>query len=154
MRGYRSWSCRFVTSAESGCGSRLNTLRGLSQLNNQIRLCWSFHSDNMIELTASSFMDYCLVLLGSLLTYLVVATIVQYWRLRNISGPFFAAWTNLWLMRQMNSKETFEDVKKRLHQKYGPVQRYGPNRVMFSDPSAISTILGTSNIYPKVFARV
>jgi hypothetical protein len=57
-------------------------------------------------------------------------------------------------MRRMNSEETFQEVKKRLHQEYGPVQRYGPNRVMFSDVSAIPIILGTSNIYPKVNLRV
>jgi hypothetical protein len=108
----------------------------------------------MTEGITSPSVAYCLALFVILSIYFVATTVLQYWRLRNIPGPPLAAWTNLWLMRQMNSEETFQDVKKRLHQKYGPVQRYGPNRVMFSDLSAIPTILGTSNIYTKVLERV
>lgn len=82
--------------------------------------------------------------------YLVFSAVLQYWRLRHIPGPPLAAWTNFWLMRQLNGTEKFYDVKKRLHQKYGPVQRYGPNRVMFSDVSAVHSVLPTTNILPKV----
>ena len=82
--------------------------------------------------------------------YLILSSVVQYWRLRHIPGPPLAAWTNLWLMRHMNGTEKFYDVRKRLHQKYGPVQRYGPNRVMFSDVSAVHSVLPATNILPKV----
>jgi hypothetical protein len=82
--------------------------------------------------------------------YLVLSPVLQYWRLRHIPGPPLAAWTNFWLMRQLNGKEKFYDVRKRLHQNYGPFQRYGPNRVMFSDVSAVHSVLPTSNILPKV----
>jgi hypothetical protein len=82
--------------------------------------------------------------------YLLVSSVLQYWRLRHIPGPRLAAWTDLWLMRKLNGQEKFYDVRKRLHQKYGAVQRYGPNRVMFSDISAIHSVLPTSNILPKV----
>ena len=91
-----------------------------------------------------------LVLLGATGTYLVISSALQYWRLRHIPGPPLAAWTNFWLMQRMNSKEKFYNIRKRLHQKYGPVQRYGPNRVMFSDVSAVHSIRPTSNILPKV----
>jgi len=82
--------------------------------------------------------------------YFISTTVPQYLRLRHIPGPPLAAWTNFWLMRQLNGTEKFYDVKKRLHQKYGPVQRYGPNRVMFSDVSAVHSVLPPSNILPKV----
>ncbi|KAI4718148.1 hypothetical protein E4T48_05645 [Aureobasidium sp. EXF-10727] len=81
--------------------------------------------------------------------YLVLSSVFRYWRLRHIPGPRLAAWTNLWLMRNMNGKQKFYEVRKTLHQKYGPVQRYGPNRVMFSDVSAVNAVLPTSNILPK-----
>jgi hypothetical protein len=97
---------------------------------------------------------YCASFLALLTIYLISSTVIQYWRLRSIPGPPVAAWTNLWLMYHMNSKERFYLVKKRLHQKYGPIVRYGPNRVMFGDLSAVSTILGTSNIYAKVTAPI
>jgi cytochrome P450 len=82
--------------------------------------------------------------------YVVLSSVLQYWRLRHIPGPSLAAWTDFWLMRHMNSSEKFYDVRKRLHQEYGPVQRYGPNRVMFSDLSAVHSVLPTSNILSKV----
>ncbi|KAI4765092.1 hypothetical protein E4T51_01926 [Aureobasidium sp. EXF-12344] len=49
----------------------------------------------------------------------------------------------------MNGTEKFYDVRKRLHQKYGSVQRYGPNRVMFSDVSAVHSVLPATNVLPK-----
>jgi hypothetical protein len=106
--------------------------------------------------------------LSFLIVYFIFSSSVQYWRLRNIPGPPIAAWTNLWLMWHLNSKDRFHNIKRRLHQRYGPVQRYGPNRyalvhcahprhfadiqnrVMFSDIAAIPIILGTSNIFPRV----
>jgi hypothetical protein len=50
----------------------------------------------------------------------------------------------------MHHEDTFHVVRKKLHQKYGPVQRYGPNRVMFSDPIAVPIILGSTDVFPKV----
>lgn len=93
-----------------------------------------------------------LIFLSAILAciYFVFSTVVQYWRLRHIPGPPLAAWTNFWLMRQLNGTEKFYDVKKRLHQEYGPVQRYGSNRVMFSDVSAVHSVLPASNSLPKV----
>jgi hypothetical protein len=82
--------------------------------------------------------------------YLILSSVLQYWRLRHIPGPPVAAWTDLWLMRHMNGTEKFYDVRKRLHRKYGSVQRYGPNRVMFSDVSAVHSVLPTTNMLPKV----
>ncbi|KAH0279093.1 cytochrome P450, partial [Aureobasidium melanogenum] len=90
-----------------------------------------------------------LVLVGVTGVYLVFSSILQYWRLRHIPGPPLAGWTNLWLMQRINGREKFYDTRKRLHQKYGPIQRYGPNRVMFSDVSAVHSVLPTSNVLPK-----
>jgi hypothetical protein len=90
------------------------------------------HNEDMTH-TAVLFLLFA-ILYG---VYLVLSLVLQYWRLRYIPGPPLAAWTNFWLMRQLNGKEKFYDVRKRLHQNYGPVQRYGPNRVMFSDVSAV-----------------
>lgn len=94
------------------------------------------------------------IFIGVTGVYLVLASVLQYWRLRHIPGPPIAAWTNLWLMQRLNGKEKFYDIRKRLHQKYGPVQRYGPNRVMFSDVSAVHSVLPTSNVLPKVRTQI
>lgn len=98
-------------------------------------------------------MNLCLILIGVTGVYLIISSVLQFWRLRHIPGPPIAAWTNLWLMQHLNGKEKFYDIRKRLHHKYGPVQRYGPNRVMFSDVSAVHSVLPTSNILPKVVHR-
>ena len=105
-----------------------------------------------LTLNKEIYHDVALVLLLAVLgfAYFVSISVLQYLRLRYIPGPPLAAWTNFWLMRQLNDTEKFYDVKKRLHQKYGPVQRYGPNRVMFSDVSAVHSVLPATNILPKV----
>jgi hypothetical protein len=108
----------------------------------------------MMELLPLSLALYCSGFFVLVATYLTTSTVIQYWRLRTIPGPRLAAWSNVWLMWHMNSKETFQVVKERLHQKYGPIVRYGPNRVMFSDLSAIPVILGTSNIFAKVIVVI
>jgi hypothetical protein len=104
----------------------------------------------MFNLASLSLSLYCSVLFGLAAAYLLITSVAQYWRLRHIPGPPLAAWTNLWLIRAMHHKVNFHIQEERLHQRYGPVQRYGPNRVLFSDPAAISVILGSTNIFPKV----
>lgn len=104
----------------------------------------------MIALTGMSLVSYCLGFVSLTALYLIGSSVIQYWRLRHIPGPPLAAWTNLWLMWHLNSNETFYEVKRRLHDKYGLIIRYGPNRVLFGDIPSIPIILGSSNIFPKV----
>jgi hypothetical protein len=105
----------------------------------------------MADVERSSWLALCLATLVSLAIYALVTSIRQYWQLRKIPGPRLAAWSNVWLWCETHRKdENFYAVRKRLHHQYGPVQRYGPNRVMFSDLTALNAILGTSNALPKV----
>ncbi|KAI8931651.1 hypothetical protein NX059_011300 [Plenodomus lindquistii] len=103
----------------------------------------------MWHLSYPVWVIYAIVSAALAVVYLVSTTIIQYWRLRKIPGPPLAAWTNLWLMWYMHRKEPLNLYKRRLHQDYGPVQRYGPNRVMFSDVSTIPIILGSTDVFPK-----
>jgi hypothetical protein len=104
----------------------------------------------MADLVSPSWPLYCSALLGLTVAYLLITSTSQYLRLRHIPGPPLAAWTNFWLMRHMHHKDNFHVIRKRLHQEYGPIQRYGPNRVMFSDPTAIPIILGWTSVFIKV----
>jgi hypothetical protein len=104
----------------------------------------------MLNWASTSLTPVCSIFLVLLAAYLLTSSLLQFWRLRKIPGTLLASWTSLWLMWHRHHEDTFHIVRKKLHQKYGPVQRYGPNRVMFSDPIAVPIILGSTDVFPKV----
>jgi hypothetical protein len=77
-------------------------------------------------------------------------TVSSYLRLRAYPGPFIASLTDFWLLNTLWRNQPWRNTSKELHKKYGPVVRYGPNRLMFSSPSSIPVILSTSNVFEKV----
>ncbi|KAI5921572.1 cytochrome P450 [Camillea tinctor] len=68
--------------------------------------------------------------------------------LRAVGGPFLARFTDLWYVRKLSEGE-FEKVNKELHEKYGSVVRYGPNRYTINDPDAVKLIYGHGTEFPK-----
>ena len=92
-----------------------------------------------------------LVLLAGLaMSPLVLKTLLQYWRLRHIPGPWQAKLTNFWLAGKFWRGELFPDIARNLDKKYGSVVAYGPNRVLFSEHTAVGPIFNTRNPLPKV----
>lgn len=77
-------------------------------------------------------------------------TLSSYRRLRAYPGPFIASLTDLWLLNTFWRNQPWRNTSKELHNKYGPIVRYGPNRLMFSSPSSIPIILSTSDVFEKV----
>jgi hypothetical protein len=77
-------------------------------------------------------------------------TLASYLRLRAYPGPFIASLTDFWLLNTFWRNRPWRNTSKELHNKYGPIVRYGPNRLMFSSPSSIPVILSTSNVFEKV----
>ncbi|KAK6366326.1 hypothetical protein LTS17_010832 [Exophiala oligosperma] len=69
--------------------------------------------------------------------------------LRHIPGPLGARLTNFWLVSKYRRGILFKDIALDLNKRYGPVVRYGPRRVLFSDASAINVIFNTRNTLPK-----
>ncbi|TKX27084.1 cytochrome P450 monooxygenase-like protein 2 [Elsinoe australis] len=71
--------------------------------------------------------------------------------LRDIPGPWLAKVTDLW--RLIESWRGRPDIShNKLHEKYGPAVRIGPNCVSISDPALIKTIFSTwkkDNMYTK-----
>ncbi|KAF4417289.1 Pisatin demethylase [Fusarium acutatum] len=68
--------------------------------------------------------------------------------LRNIPGPFLARVTRWWeyrLVKQGNSNQEFI----RLHKKYGPVVRVGPNRYSLSQPKDVKKVYELGGKYIK-----
>lgn len=62
---------------------------------------------------------------------------VVYYRLfhslANIPGPFLASFSRLWLLIQtLGGQQHISHLK--VHEKYGPIVRVGPNHILLSDP--------------------
>ncbi|KAL0934654.1 benzoate 4-monooxygenase cytochrome p450 [Colletotrichum truncatum] len=64
--------------------------------------------------------------------YLIICRIRDYARLRHVPGPFWAHWTDLWLIKaQLSGKLAF--TLQDLHNKHGPIVRIAPNWVVVGD---------------------
>lgn len=83
----------------------------------------------------------------------LVFVLVRYRRLRHIPGPLLPSLTDLWLQSKVWRGTNTAKIVPELHQKYGPVVRWGPNRVSFASPAAILDIYSTRDIFPKVSDR-
>lgn len=97
--------------------------------------------------------DYAAVpvlLLFLALLFTILQLHLRYWGLRHIPGPFGARFTDLYLALKTWTNHSPIDLHLALRDKYGPVVLYGPRRVLFSDPSAISLIFNTKNALRKV----
>ncbi|OTB02816.1 hypothetical protein M426DRAFT_322406 [Hypoxylon sp. CI-4A] len=68
--------------------------------------------------------------------------------LRAVPGPFLARFTDFWYFQKLR-EGSFEVVNKKLHEKYGPVVRYGPDRYSFNDQTATRTIYGHGTQFAK-----
>lgn len=110
---------------------------------------------NMASISASTILAGISVsLAGIVISSFFYRIFLQYWNLRHIPGPFAARFTNFWLISKYWNKENFSDIAVDLGKKYGPVVRYGPDRVLFSDPSAVSVIFSTRNPLRKVIQKI
>ncbi|EFX04226.1 benzoate 4-monooxygenase cytochrome p450 [Grosmannia clavigera kw1407] len=68
--------------------------------------------------------------------------------LRTFPGPFWARWTNIWRLYQV-STDKYQWTIKRLHEKYGPVVRIGPNLLDLDYPELIQTLYSTDGKWNK-----
>ncbi|KAK3391826.1 cytochrome P450 [Sordaria brevicollis] len=68
--------------------------------------------------------------------------------LKKYPGPALAGWTNLWRLGQVLSGEYAPRMKK-LHEKYGPIVRIGPNILNLDFPELTRTIYGTDPKWKK-----
>jgi hypothetical protein len=86
---------------------------------------------DQIDLETVAFRS--LLALGtSILLWFVVSTVVAWYRLRHIPGPWLASVSNIWIIRAATSEKlnvVFEEAGKT----YGPLVRIGPNQILTSD---------------------
>ncbi len=77
-----------------------------------------------------------------------VRTIVAYRSYPALPGPLLAKFSRLWLLYRSWRGHVHIDLL-RLHQKHGPVVRYGPYQYSFSDPEAVNLIYGKGTEFDK-----
>lgn len=68
--------------------------------------------------------------------------------LRGYPGPFLAGYTNLWRLYHVRTGK-YELTMKRLHDKYGPVVRIGPNLLDLDYPELSKVLYGTDGKWRK-----
>ncbi|KAJ6002119.1 hypothetical protein N7499_002016 [Penicillium canescens] len=68
--------------------------------------------------------------------------------LKNIPGPFWARFSNLWYFNRVRHGQ-FEHDNIKLHKQYGPIVRVAPNHYSISDAAAIKTVYGTGSKFAK-----
>lgn len=85
-----------------------------------------------------------------LLLWPILSVVRSYRRLSHIPGPFWAHFTGLWLQLKLWNGQGFGEINQKLGEQYGPVVRFGPKNVLFSDPAAIPVIYGTNPVFRKV----
>ncbi|KAK3368362.1 cytochrome P450 71A20 [Podospora didyma] len=72
---------------------------------------------------------------------LVVQRIRGYRRLRHIPGPFWAGWTDFWIIRtQLSGRMCF--ILADVNEKYGPIAKIAPNWVVCGDGAELRRIWG------------
>lgn len=92
-----------------------------------------------------------LILLPSVLAITVIVSLLRsYYRLRHIPGPLIPSLTDWWATIHIWTGYNYSDFIRDLHAQYGPVVRWGPNRVSFSQPAAVPDIYGIHHPFPKV----
>ncbi|KAK3688246.1 cytochrome P450 [Podospora appendiculata] len=69
--------------------------------------------------------------------------------LRKYPGPFLAGWTNLWRLVLSLRGRNYPMTMRKLHEKYGPVVRIGPNLLDLDYPELIKTIFSTDDRWRK-----
>lgn len=81
------------------------------------------------------------LLAGIFLFY--IASYIIYWRylhpLAQYPGPFLASLTDLWQVYQYTTLRQPYHLTD-LHERYGPIVRYGPDKISVTDESAIPII--------------
>ncbi|KAL8910656.1 MAG: hypothetical protein Q9171_004072 [Xanthocarpia ochracea] len=68
--------------------------------------------------------------------------------LRNISGPWLAKYTRVWLWKAITSRDWHRTIAA-LHRQHGPVIRIAPNEYSIDDPEAAKVIFRSRNQLEK-----
>lgn len=94
--------------------------------------------------------------------YAIPAVLVLFWlvpyltsntEIRDVPGPFFAKFSNLWLLVQCRRGHRYLSVDD-AHKKYGKLVRIQPDHVSIADDKAITEIYGHGNGFLKAYVPI
>lgn len=91
-----------------------------------------------------------LVLGTSIILWFVGSTVISWYRLRHIPGPWFASISNIWMIRAATSAR-LSAIFGEIGKKYGPLVRIAPNQILTSDVDFLrktGAVRGTYNRGP------
>jgi hypothetical protein len=93
------------------------------------------------------FEEYLTVASVAKLGIITILLVIIYRRhfvyLRRIDGPYLASVSKLWIVKTLLGGDSL-NVHYKLHQKYGPFVRTGPNEVSVCHPDAPKALLLTA----------
>ncbi|KAL2686911.1 hypothetical protein Neosp_004454 [[Neocosmospora] mangrovei] len=91
-----------------------------------------------------------IIFFATLVLLSVAVALIQHLRshLRTVQGPWLARFTSGWYAWKV-SQGSFHKVNRELHQQYGPIVRYAPNRYSISDLDAVKVIYGLGTSFSK-----
>ncbi|KAI0969727.1 pisatin demethylase [Xylaria arbuscula] len=85
---------------------------------------------------------------GSFVLWYLLSSIIAWYRLRHIPGPFLAKFSYVWLARAAQGARVYY-VHRDLCRKYGPLVRVGPNELTTDDPEILRRIAHVRGSYGK-----
>ncbi|KAK4156004.1 cytochrome P450 [Chaetomidium leptoderma] len=103
-------------------------------------------SERAISRPSTSVILY--YVLGFLLLVHAIRRVRGWYRLRHIPGPALAGWTSLWLTRRYLKGTFCQDVPA-LVDRYGPVVRVAPDKIVCTDITTMYRISGVRSDYKK-----
>ncbi|KAK4655008.1 hypothetical protein QC762_405500 [Podospora pseudocomata] len=103
---------------------------------------------NTVLTAAQSSKLTLLVVAPSIACFLWFFVAYQTSPLKKYPGPFLAGWTNMWRLSKVYGAEYAQTMKK-LHEKYGPIVRIGPNLLDLDFPELSRTIYNTDGKWVK-----
>ncbi|GAB1315638.1 hypothetical protein MFIFM68171_05848 [Madurella fahalii] len=82
--------------------------------------------------------------------YLIIQRVKGYARVRHIPGPFWAGWTDLWLIyTQLSGRMCF--ILADANKKYGPIAKIAPNWVVCGDGAELRRIWGVRSAWQRSY---
>ncbi|KAF2467480.1 cytochrome P450 [Lindgomyces ingoldianus] len=87
-------------------------------------------------------------LLSTLVLAYVVHIILQWYRLSHIPGPFWAAFSKGWMVKE-SLKGRQPTAIKEVTDKYGSLARIGPNELVTDDPEVLRRMMAVRSAYTR-----